>query len=88
MGYSKFFHVNAIIRQRRNLIINLKTDSGLLVTNHADKESLIWEPFKHRMGWSKFKGMLFDLQNLLHSHNGLSFSEMTNLLAQMASLMN
>ena len=46
-----------------------------MVTSHADKESLIWESFKLRIGQSDFKGMLFDLQNLLQTHNGLDCLE-------------
>ena len=38
---TKFFHTNATIRHRRNVMPSLRTDSGESVTSHAHKEALI-----------------------------------------------
>ena len=68
---TKFFHANAAIRQRRNMIASLKTESEDTVTSHSDKEQLLWEFSKQRIGQSDFKGILFDLPSLIQTHEGL-----------------
>jgi hypothetical protein len=72
---TKFFHANATIRHRGNLITNLKDDTGNVVTSHVDKDNLIWESFKQRIGNSDFKHMLFDLSSIIQQHNGLDSIE-------------
>lgn len=39
---TKFFHANATIKYRRNLITTLEGPSGQHVTTHEDKANLIW----------------------------------------------
>ena len=43
---TKFFHVQATVKYRRNLITQLIDDSGTLLVNHSDKANLIWLSFK------------------------------------------
>ena len=47
---TKFFHANANIRHRNNLITKIKDEAGNFKTEHADKELIIWEAFKQRLG--------------------------------------
>jgi hypothetical protein len=58
---TKFFHANAIVKYRRNLITQLINDQGQHHFNHNDKAALIWNSFKERLGTSNFIGLLFDL---------------------------
>ena len=68
---TKFFHANATIRHRRNMIASLKTYSEDTVTSHSDKEQLLWDFSKQIIGQSDFKGILFDLPSLIQTHEGL-----------------
>ena len=43
---TKFFHANATIKYRRNLITSLEDSFGLIDTTHADKAKQIWVSFK------------------------------------------
>ena len=70
--HCKFFHAHATIRFRKNLITHLENDSGDLVTDHHQKELMIWHSFKERLGVNGFTGNLFNLANLLNSNNDLS----------------
>lgn len=72
---TKFFHANATIRHRGNLIKSLTDDSGNVVTSHADKASLIWETFKQRIGTLGPNKMVFDLDTILHRHDNLNTIE-------------
>jgi hypothetical protein len=47
---TKFFHANATLRHRTNLISQLVSPEGFTVTAHKDKELIIWEDFRHRLG--------------------------------------
>jgi hypothetical protein len=58
---TKFFHANASIRFRRNLITTLENDVGDLIHDHNSKALLIWESFRERLGSSSFQGIQFDL---------------------------
>ena len=69
---TKFLHAHATIRFRKNLITHLENDSGILITDHQQKELLIWEPFKERLGVNGFTGVLFNLGNLLDTDIDLS----------------
>jgi len=69
---TKFFHANASIKFRRNLITTLK-NLGVIVTEHNTKVDLIWDSFKDRLGVSFFQGMNFDLSALRQPDLDLSF---------------
>jgi len=72
---TKFFHANATTRHRRNLITVLQDESGNPLSAHVDKERLIWNSFRERLGKTEFSNMLFDLDQLIISHDNLSFLE-------------
>jgi hypothetical protein len=96
---TKFFHANATIRQRRNLITSLKDSSGLSHTDHNSKANILWEAFKERLGTSDSPEMSFNLEQLLQKADNLEWlsdpspmrklmqlclaSPLTNLLGQM-----
>jgi hypothetical protein len=69
---TKFFHANATIKYRRNLITQLSNDQGQQLFNHNDKAALIWNSFKDRLGTSGFTGLFFDLPSLLDNTIDLS----------------
>lgn len=52
---TKFFHANASMRFRRNLITSLETAEGCIVTDHNAKAKLIWDSFKERLGFHLFR---------------------------------
>lgn len=62
---TKFFHANASIEHRRNLITSLVNDSGTPLIDHAQKAEHLWQDFKQRLSTSKFSSILFDLPSLL-----------------------
>lgn len=72
---TKFFHANATLKHRRNIINALKNENGELVTSHIEKESIIWNSFKQRIGQTEFNDLLFDLSTLIQRHDGLSHLE-------------
>jgi hypothetical protein len=69
---TKFFHANATVKYRRNLITQLINDQGQPLFNHEDKATLIWNSFKERLSTSNFTGLLFDLPHLLDNTDDLS----------------
>jgi len=46
---TKFFHANATIRHKGNMISQPISNSGTALYSHNDKETLIWHEFKERM---------------------------------------
>lgn len=61
---TSFFHANATIKHRKNLITSLMDFSGNLVHDHNLKANILWRIFRDRLGSSYFQGMLFDLPSL------------------------
>ena len=61
----KFFHANATLRHRKNLISMLEDSSGNQQVAHTDKEKILWDSFKDRLGVFEFDSMMLDLQSLL-----------------------
>lgn len=57
---TKFFHANTTIRHRGNLITELHAEDGTIVSDHNEKEKLLWEDFKLRLGTSEFNGLVVD----------------------------
>jgi hypothetical protein len=47
---TKFFHANATIKHRRNLITTLEDDNGVTHSSHFPKANLLWEAYKERLG--------------------------------------
>jgi len=58
---TKFFHANATIKYRRNLITMLEDDAGSSMVDHQAKAELIWTAFKARLGVSSYTDMSIDL---------------------------
>jgi len=72
---SKFFHANATIKHRKNLITVLYDESGSSFNDHQSKAELLWIAYKERLGTTESPKMHFDLENLLHASTDLSFLE-------------
>jgi hypothetical protein len=73
---TKFFHSNATIRHRQNLITSLQKSDGSLVRKHEDKALHLWESYKERLRTSEFTHSYFDLHSFLFaSDNLLSLEE-------------
>ena len=72
---TKFFHANATIRHRNNLITKIKDEAGNFKTEHADKELIIWEAFKQRLGQTEYRDILFDLPSFICPTQGLDSLE-------------
>lgn len=69
---TKFFHANALIKFRRNLITSLEDFDSNSITEHNAKAELIWTSFKDRLGITSFQGMNFNLPTLIHANDDLS----------------
>lgn len=69
------FHANATIRTRSNLIKQLEKQDGTIVTSHRDKEQLLWEEFKDRLGKSEFTRFGIDPSAILERRDDLDFLE-------------
>jgi len=72
---TSFFHANATIRHRGNLITELDTVNGETLTSHSDKEFLLWNEYKERLGTSDFSGFNCNPSVFLERNEGLSFLE-------------
>ena len=72
---TKFFHTNASIRHRGNLINHLVSDLGITVHSHKDKEQIIWQEFKERLATSAFTSFSVDPSNFIQVADDLSFLE-------------
>lgn len=70
---TKFFHAVASISYHRNSIPQLTNDLGAVVHDHDSKADLIWSSFKGRMGVTSNPVMLFNLAELVTSHENLDF---------------
>lgn len=57
---TSFFHANATIRHRENLITELMSREGVMVSGHNEKEQILWEDFNVRLGTSEFSGFSVD----------------------------
>ena len=69
---TKFFHANATIKYRRNLITSLEDSAGTIVTTHEDKAEQILVSFKERLGVSSFTRINFNLPALVQNEHDLS----------------
>lgn len=71
---TKFFHANATIRHRDNLIMELTSGNGEAVTDHK-KEKILWEDFKVRLGTSEFDTFSVDPNFFMQRSDGLQTLE-------------
>jgi len=65
---TKFFHAQATIKYRRNLITQLVDSNGNILVNHADKANLIWLSFKDRLVTSNFTSVNYDLASFFSAN--------------------
>lgn len=72
---TNFFHANATIRSRGNLITSLISQNGTSLTNHKDKEALLWQEFKERLGITEFNGFTINPMAMIQRSDNLSFLE-------------
>lgn len=61
----KFFQSIASSTFRRNYIAHLYLDDGSCISGHAQKEGVLWNSFKARLGVSEVKDMHFNLESLV-----------------------
>jgi hypothetical protein len=72
---TKFFHANATIRHKGNQIKELFRSDGSQVSEHSEKEKLLWDDFKDRLGSSEPKNFVVDPGFFVQCHDGLSALE-------------
>lgn len=72
---TKFFHANATLRHRRNLIAALEDDTGILHSHHTKMAEILWNAYKDRLGVQEFQNMVFDLSSLFSNDTELSVPE-------------
>jgi hypothetical protein len=73
---TKFFHANATIKHRHNLISCLEDANGTVAISHAEKEVVLFQAFKDRLGTSQQMSMVFNLSSLIQPISNLSELEM------------
>lgn len=83
---TKFFHTNATVKFRRNLITQLNNDQGEQLFTHEQKAELIWTSYKERLGTTNFSSISFDLSNLFHNQTDLSSLVQPFSLAEIDSI--
>jgi hypothetical protein len=69
---TKFFHANAIVKHRHNLISSLKDANGNVAISHAEKAYVLFQAFKDRLGTSQQTSMVFNLSSLIRPIGNLS----------------
>lgn len=72
---TKFFRANATLRHKGKLINELTSRNETTFTQHADKEKLLWDEFKERMGVSDFTGFTVNPSALIYESNDLDILE-------------
>jgi len=68
---TKFFHANATIKMRGNLVNQLQKQDGSILTAHKDKEQHIWEEFKERLGTKEETRFGLNPASVLQASNDL-----------------
>jgi hemerythrin-like domain-containing protein len=72
---TKFFHANATVRMRGNLIRQIENGDGTYLSTHSDKEELLWEEYKERLGTTEFIKFGVDPSEILQRRDDLEFLE-------------
>jgi len=73
---TKFFHANATIKHRRNLITSLVDQNSTPPQfAHHLKANILWDAYKDKLGKSEFQSMELDLNELLQASNELGCLE-------------
>jgi hypothetical protein len=69
---TKFFHANATVKHRHNLIsILTDSDSNATIT-HEEKTAALFKTFKERLGSTQQRAMVFNLSTLIQLVDNLS----------------
>jgi hypothetical protein len=69
---TKFFHANATVKHRHNLISSLKDANGNIAISHEEKAVVLFQAFKDRLGTSQQTSMVFNLSSLIQLIGNLS----------------
>ena len=69
---TKFFHAMGTKRYRQNAISSLRTQDGIVTSDHQQMAGMLWDNFRQRMGQTEGIQMGFDLNSLLTKIDGLS----------------
>jgi hypothetical protein len=69
---TKFFHANATVKHRHNLISSLKDANRNIAISHAEKAVVLFQAFKNRLGTSQQTFMVFNLSSLIQPIDNLS----------------
>lgn len=72
---TKFFHAHATIRMRGNMIRQLEKRDGTLAMTHKEKETLLWEEYKERLGTTEYTRFGIEPSAVLERSNELQFLE-------------
>lgn len=70
-----FFHANATLRSKGKLISQLESREGAIATEHRDKEIMLWQEFKERMGLTEFSGFTINPVDLIQPNTDLAYLE-------------
>jgi hypothetical protein len=89
---TRFFHANATVKHRHNLISSLKDDNGNMALSHTDIESVLFNAFKNRLGTSQQTSMVFNLpaliqpiDNLTKLEHPFSYHEIDQIITRLPS---
>ena len=69
---TKFFHANATVKHRHNLILILKDSDGNAAITHEEKVVALFKAFKERLGSTQQTVMVFNLSTLIQQVDNLS----------------
>jgi hypothetical protein len=74
-GTRFFFHAHATIKHRGNLITKLLSGDGSIASGHIEKEHILWEDFKSRLGNYEFNGFCVDTNFFIQRVDNLNYLE-------------
>jgi hypothetical protein len=69
---TKFFHANATVKHRHNLILSLKDANVNVAISHENKASVLFQAFMDRLGTSQQMSMVLNLSSLIQPIGNLS----------------
>jgi hypothetical protein len=70
-----FFHASATLKHRRKLITELTNRQGNTYVQHKDKELILWEEFRERLGTTDFSSFTIPPTNLMQAGQNLEHLE-------------
>jgi hypothetical protein len=69
---TNFFHANATVKHRHNLLSSLKDANGNVTISHVEKTFVLFQTFKDILGASQQTTMVFNLSSLIQLIDNLS----------------